>query len=375
MMNVKSIRIHLTFLMLVTAAALSADTILQDTALYLAGKKPALLSSLHKLASSSREYSVYSSEMARYQKFYSTNTMRHIEEWRVKNLSSDAIALTTCFYPFAGPDLVNAVMFYPDARTYVLIGLETGGCVPDLKSMNSATLKKGRDMMVRGLQTLVRLNFYRTLSMADDLEKSPFNGTIPHILVHAVWLGLTPVRAWSVEAATNGQLLLHPLKPGVIFGNVAIDFKDRNGKEKRVIYLKLNLEDWSLASRTSWKKYLEGLASCAGILKASSYLPPRPGFNTITRLCLKIMDVIVQDDSGIPLRSFGKEWDVKFFGSYHGPHRLFPSYGQPDLLQAYDNLQPQPLKFHYSYDRSDNSRNMMVCRRLPPGPLPEGRGK
>ena len=231
--------------------------------------------------------------------------------------------------------------------------------VPDQKISPRKT-----SVTVRGLRTLVHLNFYRTLSMTDDLEHSPFPGTIPHILVHGIWLGDTPVKAWSVEVSTNGQLLFTPLRSGVTVKCAAIDFIGSNGKEKRVIYLKLDLEDKSLAAQKGWMRYLESLQSCAGILKASSYLPPRENFRTITELCLRNMDVILQDDSGIPFRYFATGWEVRLFGSYHGPHYIFPSFGQPDLEKAYQEKTAGPLPFHYSYDRADNSRNMMLCRKI-----------
>ncbi|HRZ80414.1 MAG TPA: hypothetical protein P5044_10435, partial [bacterium] len=46
-----------------------------------------------------------------------------------------------------------------------------------------------------------------TESVADDLENSPFKGTLPHFLTQMGWLGLTPVHAYSV--VNDGGTLIY----------------------------------------------------------------------------------------------------------------------------------------------------------------------
>lgn len=52
-----------------------------------------------------------------------------IDAWRNANLSN-APAREVAFYPFGGPDAANLLAFFPDARDYILVGLEPVGCIP-----------------------------------------------------------------------------------------------------------------------------------------------------------------------------------------------------------------------------------------------------
>src|ERR1700677_2991177 len=52
-----------------------------------------------------------------------------IDVWRNRNLGG-APSHEVAFYPFGGPDAANLLTFYPDARDYILVGLEPVGCIP-----------------------------------------------------------------------------------------------------------------------------------------------------------------------------------------------------------------------------------------------------
>src|SRR5579871_390735 len=46
-----------------------------------------------------------------------------IDAWRTKAIGNTAPP-KSAFYPFGGPDAANLLAFFPDAREYVIIGLE-----------------------------------------------------------------------------------------------------------------------------------------------------------------------------------------------------------------------------------------------------------
>ena len=59
-------------------------------------------------------------------------------------------------------------------------------------------------------------------------------------------------------------------------------------------------------------------------------------FSKVREFILASSDMIVQDDSGIPLRYFASEkWDSAFYGNYEGPIKLFANRYQDDLRLAY----------------------------------------
>ncbi|MEZ5327055.1 MAG: hypothetical protein R3F19_18550 [Verrucomicrobiales bacterium] len=59
-----------------------------------------------------------------------------IREWRQRELGGLTAPLV--FYPFSGPDVLFADAFFPDARTYVLCGLESPDLMPDFSELNDS---------------------------------------------------------------------------------------------------------------------------------------------------------------------------------------------------------------------------------------------
>ncbi len=61
--------------------------------------------------------------------------LARIRAWSSANLTA---ARPTMFYMFSGPDFLYANAFYPNAKTYVLSGLEPVGTVPDLTTLRGS---------------------------------------------------------------------------------------------------------------------------------------------------------------------------------------------------------------------------------------------
>jgi hypothetical protein len=245
-----------------------------------------------------------------------------------------------------------------------MIGLEKGGLVPRLEEMPEEALRKGLAMMEEGFRIYIGFNFYRTLGMEVDLDKSPFTGTLPHVLTQLAWLGFTPIAVSSVNFDSAGNLVTEPLARGEFAGSWQLECLTLKGKPIRIIYLSQDISNEGLWKSPKVKSWLEALPEAAGLFKAASYLPPRPAFSEITRICLNKMRSIVQDDSGIPYRMLRDKYEVATYGWYTRPHALFPSYGQPELAQLYRSSPRRDLSFNFQYDRPDNARNLMVARRI-----------
>lgn len=357
-MNPRYLIIALLALCAGTASA-APQASLNDVARYLAGYD---VSSDSPLAAQQKAwfYAAHKNGMQAYWKQYERTTVTPIRAFQQKWLANEN--RETCFYPFAGGDFVNAYLFYPNASTYVMIGLETAGLVPDVPAMAQGNVRTGLDFMLRGYRVFINFNFYRTYSMQVDMEKSPFTGTIPHILNQMAWLGLKPVAAYEVGVTAAGTLTFKPLAQGKYVKRAAIDCVDSAGKMRRVIYMFLDLENNKLRAEPHWWAYLQNLGQVSGFLKAASYLCPRPEHVMIRELCLKLMPTIVQDDSGIPYK-YLKDYNVTVFGKYQGPHAIFPSYHQPELLSVYRSAPYRAQDFNFSYDRSNGWRNVMVAIR------------
>lgn len=363
----RTIRALMATLILFTTGAFATETtagvsteLLTATSRYFAGlAQPAgsPLTARTKVAG----YANFGYRMNRYWNNFRTTTFQHIRTWQ-KNEVTD-LGRATVLYPFSGPDFLNVHAVYPEATTYIMIGLEKGGLVPVIETMPVGSVQRGLNMMVQGFSTYIGYNFYRTLGMEVDLDKSPFTGTLPHVLTQLAWLGYTPVAVHSVTFTADGQLQTTPLRRGVLTTNWMLECRSGSGKLMKIIYLSQDISNKGLSAAPGVKRYLEGLPRVSGLFKAASYLPPRPPFTEITRICLAKMRAIVQDDSGIPYRMLQDKYDVTVYGWYSRPHGLFPSYGQPELARLYRSRPRKPLAFNFQYDRPDGSRNLMVARR------------
>jgi hypothetical protein len=88
----------------------------------------------------------------------------------------------------------------------------------------------------------------------------------------------------------------------------------------------------------------------ATLIKAASYLMHREQFSTIRSLVLKGSDLVIQEDTGIPIRFFDKDtWDITLFGKYTKPIAQFQIRQQPDLAEMFADTTIKPLPFIIGY--------------------------
>jgi hypothetical protein len=358
----RNIRIIIIGLLLLTAGSYvhSLDYSPAEAAKFFSGEELPAGSEL-KALTDNQDYVEFKKKMNGYWNYYEEKTVIPVRAWRDKWLKDENHAV--CFYPFAGADFINAYDFYPNARTYVLIGLETAGGLPDMSKFSKNEMSRSLLKMIDGYDYLIYWNYYTTKDMALDLEKSPVRGVFPQMLAQMGWLGITPIAIYSVAVNNNGTLSETKLQNGEFCKSGAIEFLDGEGVKRQVIFLHLDLSNSPLSRETAWRKYLNGLGKTAGILKAASYLPHMDNFSIIRNICLSNMEVIVQDDSSIPYKYFGAGWKITLFGNYHEPHFLFPGFLQKDLKTAYEKAPEIPLDFEYSYRRKDHARNLMLITR------------
>ncbi len=350
----------LMFIMWGYPASASDLPYIHELSLFLSGQKisPSGLIFRHV---NDNHYVFFKKQMSVYRTNYRKMQIMPLQKWQ-KEWDPGA-DMDLCFYPFAGPDFINAYLVYPGAKTYILVGLEKGGGVPSLSRMSKTNIHKGMDMLVQGFRIFMKLNFYRTLGMQVDLDKSPFTGTVPHILAQMGMLDLVPVAAYKVVMNSSGMLSYSVLKEGDYSDSTAIDFRNSNGEMKRVVYLQLDLSDGSLVNHENWAVWLKNIGPCVGIMKAASYLLHMHGFEIMRNVVLSNMQVIVQDDSGIPYRLIKSKYDITLFGDYNAPNSVFPTRIQQDLIEAHKSLKKHPLDFQFSYNMKGGLRNLMVAKR------------
>jgi hypothetical protein len=98
------------------------------------------------------------------------------------------------------------------------------------------------------------------------------------------------------------------------------------------------------------------------LLKAASYLMHTEGFTGVRSFLLNNSRVIVQDDTGIPLRAFPRSWAVSCYGRYVQHGEMFGKYWQPDLAAVYQQSPPAELGFAFGYHWQPDRGILMLAR-------------
>jgi len=77
-----------------------------------------------------------------------------------------------------------------------------------------------------------------------------------------------------------------------------------------------------------------------------------------------LADRVVQDDSGIPLRAFSKNWNLEFYGRFIPHGEKFGKYDQQALAEIYRRNPPPPeLGFAFGYWWQAERGILMLARR------------
>jgi hypothetical protein len=282
--------------------------------------------------------------------------LNRIDAWRSKSLANTP-ARDVGFYPFSGPDIANMLTFFPEAREYLLIGLEPVGCIPTSAADYAPAYFTD---LRQSLETVVATGFFRTEGMSHDLKETNVSGVLPLLLFLMSRSGFTIVDAKPIQIDASGTIG-SPTQPAGETQGLAIQFSDQRHGVRTLRYFSLNLENSHITKKPGTLKYLHDLPETVTLVKSASYLMHKPYFSTTRSLILSKSRVIAEDDSGIPYHYFdAPTWDVHLYGTYLGPIDLFKDWFQDDLKAAFASAKDvQPLGFGIGY-RHRLESNLLV---------------
>jgi hypothetical protein len=212
--------------------------------------------------------------------------------------------------------------------------------------MQRAALPAGLANLRKSLNSVLSFSFFITKDMKVDLKQNQLGGTLP---VLYVFLARAGCRLDTVEfvgldkegTLTQGKASTHGVK---------ITFFGPGGSEQTLYYFETNLANEGIKANPGFIKFCEHLGTAHSLVKAASYLMHLGDFTTARDFLLTHSAVILQDDSGVPLKNFiSSGWVPRFFGGYPGPISLFKKFYQPDLAAAYMSSNAPQLPFGFGY--------------------------
>ena len=291
--------------------------------------------------------------------------LRGIRRWSARELKDVDRVGGTIFYPFAGPDALSAVTYFPRAKRYVLIGLEPVGPLPDLRRIPADSVSGYLTGIRTAMTSLLSLSFFRTNDMALDFAHT---GVLPTLLVILTRTGYDVQSARLVALAPDGSVgsrgsAMAQRNTRVVHGVEITTLK--GGSPVVVEYYAMDLSDGGLHTRMGARAFINSMKGTTTFVKAASYLMHKPYFSAIRAAVLQHSDYVLQDDSGIPYRFFtdSSRWSVKLYGHYVGPITMFKDWAQPSLDTAYQARGARPLPFGTGYRFEIGRSNLQLARR------------
>ena len=328
-----------------------------ETARFLAGL-PVRGTALEAL-SRSAAWAEHATEFDKAWQKLESRQLSKIRTWGPEFFAGEYSSRSPVFYFFSGPDILYAQAFYPNAATYVLAGLEPVGTPPDVTQLPPEALSAALGNLRKSLNSVLSWSFFITKDMKVDLRQQQLSGTLPVLYVFLARAGCRIERVELVTLDKTGALA--PAKnatPGV-----RIVFSSPTGAPQMLYYFTSDLSNEGVRSQ-GFTKFCDQLGEGRSLVKAASYLMHLSSFTSARDFLLTHCTTIVQDDSGIPVKSIPTQhWAVRYFGSYPGPIDLFKQHAQPDLAAIYRKSNPPPLPFGFGYQWQPTKSALMLLTR------------
>jgi hypothetical protein len=272
-----------------------------------------------------------------------------MRRWATDHLSRYPATRGVLRYLFGGPDFLNAYAFFPDTRVMVLGGLEPVGDVPPPGALAAAGLGPALAALDEALHTSLFCGYFITSEMKPRLARGTFRGVLPVLFTELALTG-NVIDSVSMEKPFGS--------PGVL-----LTYHRPGGPPQSLWYFQADLSNGEECRRfLSW---LGKQGPGASYLKAASYLLPLDSFSDTRNFLIRTSDLILQDDSGLPYRSFlPGEWRISLYGAYTDPLPIFNLRREPGLVEAYDSpLRIGPLPFGAGYHVNATDANLLLAIR------------
>jgi hypothetical protein len=331
-----------------------------DAARYLAGMPVAVGSTIEPLTRDPQWIAHSNAMNDAFAKLFDRQ-LNNIEPWRAQLIAPIAQFSRNCFYFFSGPDFLYADIMFPDCSTYVLVGLESVDPMPELLSLPQPALHGTLQNIEIALNSVLNFSFFQTKEMRQDFSRGALKGVLPILFVFMARLNKEIQEVSYISLDRNGSV--RSGRGGT--RGIRITYGDLGrGTRKQLYFFTADLANDALRKNPAVLQFCNRLAPANSLLKAASYLPHENGFSTIRDYIVQTSALILQDDSGIPIRYLPPDrWSLRFFGSYQGPIELFKQFYQPDLQRYYAASAPKPLTFGFGYHWNANNSSVILAVR------------
>ncbi len=330
---------------------------------YLAGKKSNKYQKLQKK-------SYYKNYVKKINQSWTPTTAQNLKkiiDWQLKYFKQSLNDTSTLFYPFSGPDFLYAQAFFPKAKNYVLVGLESPGKLPNILNMNDESRIHYLTSLLKSLRYIDKAGYFTTKQMLNDFTDSTLNGIIHLLLFYFSKTGYTITEISSVEINEFGKINnkknfqvadIHPNGLSIKFYRKSIE------NTKTLYYFPFDLSDDNLKDYPEFLLFLNRFGKKNTFIKSASYLLFQDEFRIIRTLILKQSKIILQDDSGIPFNILKKSgYGIRLFGNYTRTIKVFSNNYQADLQKELEKNKIADLDFKIGYNSWQNETVLLLAEK------------
>ena len=325
-----------------------------DVARMLAGMAPAATSPLATLTSE-RSWQAHARVFDQAWKGLDQRQISRIRHWSETNLP---VRRPVMFYMFSGPDFLYANALLPGASTYVLSGLEPVGRIPELSPTVRRSLPQTLQSLRGSMNSILNYSFFKTKDMRVQLAGGTLNGTLPVIYVFMARSGMTIHEVDLIKLANDGAVSV--VGSADVATGARIAFSSGDGPKQTLYYFQTDLSNHGVKN-SGFLKCCELLGVGDSLVKSASYLMHSDSFSTVREFLLTRSQVLLQDDSGVPIRYFEQDdWNLRPYGKYLGPIALFAGQNQPQLGQLF-RKSAQRIDFGIGYRWRSQESNLLLA--------------
>ena len=275
--------------------------------------------------------------------------------WTEKNIRKLNDKYDTVFYPFGGPDISYAVSFFPDAKRYILVGLEPLGDFDQIEG--NLTNPEYYHSVQTAFSTYLNMGYFITSEMTTQLSNPTVKGGLNLILLALKKLGFDVLKVSNCSIDANGDISETTSPDNISCVKLICE---KNSEKKEIYYIRTNLSNGSrkLSNLTKFVHKFE----FSTFVKSASYALHDRNFTNIRSFILNKTHCILQDDTGIPFNFFRQNWDIHIFGAYTKPTlQVFRTYKQNSLSEYYSNHKAEPISFSIGYGYIKRTPNLIFA--------------
>ena len=140
---------------------------------------------------------------------------------------------------------------------------------------------------------------------------------------------------------------------------VRITFSSSSGGSPQTLYYFSTNRANNGFRKSGFEQFCDKLGEGLALVKSASYLLHSGGCSDVRNFLLRKTVAIAQDDTGIPVRFFGPDWQLRPFGRYLGPIAIFPGNHQAALAQIFHHA--EAIDFGVGYRWRANQSNLLLA--------------